>query len=103
MRSSADANHTFKPDPRAYQLGVDRLHIAKEDIVFAAFGGWDAVGAKSFGYPATTCRRCEPCAHTARNPTIVRRSGTEHLQRRNARDPSTETSEDRSIAATRVT
>lgn len=48
---STDANHTYKPDPRAYQLGMDRLHLAKHDILFAAFGGWDAVGAKSFGYP----------------------------------------------------
>jgi len=48
---STDENRTYKPDPRAYQLGTDRLHLAKSDIVFAAFGGWDAVGAKSFGYP----------------------------------------------------
>jgi 2-haloacid dehalogenase len=48
---STDANHTYKPDPRAYRLGMDLLHLAKEDIVFAAFGGWDAAGAKSFGYP----------------------------------------------------
>jgi 2-haloacid dehalogenase len=48
---STDANHTYKPDPRAYRLGMDRLHLAKHDILFAAFGGWDAVGAKSFGYP----------------------------------------------------
>jgi len=48
---STDENRTYKPDPRAYQLGTDRLHLAKSDIAFAAFGGWDAVGAKSFGYP----------------------------------------------------
>ena len=47
---STDANHTYKPDPRAYQLGVDSLKLEKRDIVFAAFGGWDAAGAKSFGY-----------------------------------------------------
>jgi 2-haloacid dehalogenase len=47
---STDANHSYKPDPRAYRLGMDRLHLAKQDILFAAFGGWDAVGAKSFGY-----------------------------------------------------
>jgi hypothetical protein len=29
---------------------VDRLKLPKEEIVFAAFGGWDAAGAKSFGY-----------------------------------------------------
>lgn len=54
---STDANHTYKPDPRAYQLGLDRLHVGKQDIVFAAFGGWDAAGAKSFGYPAVWVNR----------------------------------------------
>ena len=48
---STDANHTYKPDPRAYRLGMDRLHLAKRERVFAAFGGWDAAGAKAFGYP----------------------------------------------------
>ena len=47
---STDSNHTYKPDPRAYRLGMDRLHLPKEDILFVAFGGWDAAGAKSFGY-----------------------------------------------------
>jgi 2-haloacid dehalogenase len=54
---STDANHSYKPDPRAYQLGVDRLRLAKQDIVFAAFGGWDAAGAKSFGYPTVWVNR----------------------------------------------
>ena len=48
---SADAARTYKPDPRAYQLGLDQLQLAKEDVLFAAFGGWDAAGAKAFGYP----------------------------------------------------
>jgi 2-haloacid dehalogenase len=47
---STDANHTYKPDPRAYALGLERLGLAKEDIVFVAFAGWDAAGAKAFGY-----------------------------------------------------
>jgi len=54
---STDVNHTYKPDPRAYQLGVDRLKLDKRDIVFAAFGGWDAAGAKSFGYPTVWVNR----------------------------------------------
>ena len=54
---STDANHTYKPDPRAYQLGIDRLQLPKQDIVFAAFGGWDAAGAKSFGYPTVWVNR----------------------------------------------
>ena len=54
---STDANHTYKPDPRAYQLGIDRLHLQKREIVFAAFGGWDAAGAKAFGYPTVWVNR----------------------------------------------
>jgi 2-haloacid dehalogenase len=54
---STDANRTYKPDPRAYQLGVDYLELDKRDIVFAAFGGWDAAGAKSFGYPTVWVNR----------------------------------------------
>ena len=54
---STDANHTYKPDPRAYQLGVDYLRLPKQDIVFAAFGGWDAAGAKSFGYQTVWVNR----------------------------------------------
>src|SRR4051794_20676679 len=54
---STDANRTYKPDPRAYRLGMDRLHLAKQDILFAAFGGWDAAGAKSFGYPTIWVNR----------------------------------------------
>jgi 2-haloacid dehalogenase len=41
---------TYKPDPRAYQLGLDRLGVAREEAVFVAFAGWDAYGAKLFGY-----------------------------------------------------
>jgi 2-haloacid dehalogenase len=47
---STEANGTYKPDPRAYALGMERLKLKKEEIAFAAFGGWDAYGAKSFGY-----------------------------------------------------
>jgi 2-haloacid dehalogenase len=54
---STDAIHGYKPDWRAYRLGMDRLHLRKEDIVFAAFGGWDAAGAKSFGYPTVWVNR----------------------------------------------
>ncbi|HEX9641675.1 MAG TPA: haloacid dehalogenase type II [Candidatus Krumholzibacteria bacterium] len=48
---STDAARTYKPDPRAYALGVSVLGLPRERIAFAAFGGWDAAGAKWFGYP----------------------------------------------------
>ncbi len=48
---STDAIRSYKPDPRAYQLGVDTLRLQKEEILFVAFAGWDVAGAKWFGYP----------------------------------------------------
>ena len=48
---STDKVRAFKPDPRAYQMGVDAFNMKKEEIVFAAFAGWDAAGARWFGYP----------------------------------------------------
>ena len=47
---STDQVKTYKPDPRAYQLAMDALRLQSEDIIFVPFAGWDAAGAKWFGY-----------------------------------------------------
>jgi 2-haloacid dehalogenase len=46
---STDAVKAFKPDPRAYHMAERAFKMQREDIAFAAFGGWDAAGARSFG------------------------------------------------------
>jgi 2-haloacid dehalogenase len=48
---STDAARTFKPSPAAYALGPSSLGLERDEIAFAAFGGWDAAGAKWFGFP----------------------------------------------------
>jgi 2-haloacid dehalogenase len=48
---STDRIATYKPDPRAYQMAIDRTGYGKQEILFVAFAGWDAVGAAWFGYP----------------------------------------------------
>jgi 2-haloacid dehalogenase len=48
---STDRVRTYKPDPDAYRLGMDVLRLKREEILFVAFAGWDAAGAKLFGYP----------------------------------------------------
>ena len=48
---STDLAKTYKPDPRAYALGPAFLRLPREQIVFSAFGAWDAAGAKWFGFP----------------------------------------------------
>ncbi|MDH5229617.1 MAG: HAD-IA family hydrolase, partial [Gammaproteobacteria bacterium] len=54
---STDQAKTFKPDPRAYQLGVETLGYTKQNILFTAFASWDAAGAKWFGYPTVWVNR----------------------------------------------
>jgi len=48
---STDGIKSYKPDPRAYQMAVDAFKLTREEILFVAFAGWDAAGAKWFGYP----------------------------------------------------
>ena len=40
----------YKPDPRVYQLAVDRLGVAPRQISFQSSNAWDAVGAATFGF-----------------------------------------------------
>jgi 2-haloacid dehalogenase len=47
---SADAVRAFKPDPRAYGMAETMMGVRRDKIVFAAYGGWDAAGAKTFGF-----------------------------------------------------
>lgn len=48
---STDRVSAYKPDSRAYQMAIDAFGLKREEIAFAAFGGWDVAGAKAFGYP----------------------------------------------------
>lgn len=54
---STDRVKAYKPSPLAYQMGVDAFGLPKENIAFAAFAGWDAVGAKWFAYPTVWVNR----------------------------------------------
>jgi 2-haloacid dehalogenase len=40
----------YKPDPRVYQLAVDRLELGKADIAFQSSNSWDIAGAAAFGF-----------------------------------------------------
>ena len=54
---STDAARAYKPDPGAYQLAVSAMGLAREEIAFAAFGGWDAAGSKCFGFTTVWINR----------------------------------------------
>ena len=47
---STDRVRVYKPDPRAYHMAIDAFRLRRQEIAFAAFAGWDAAGAESFGY-----------------------------------------------------
>lgn len=66
---STEVNKTYKPDAKAYALGMKRLKLKKNEIIFAAFGGWDAFGSKSFGYTTYWVNRFSfPAENLGLNP-----------------------------------
>jgi len=40
----------YKPDPRVYQLAVDRVGVEAGQICFMSSNAWDAYGASHFGF-----------------------------------------------------
>jgi len=54
---SADRVKTYKPCPRVYALGPEVLKLSVEEILLVSSNGWDAAGAKSFGYKVCWCNR----------------------------------------------
>jgi 2-haloacid dehalogenase len=56
---STDVIRSYKPAPRAYRLAVDAFHLEPAEILFVAFAGWDAVGARWFGYPTYWANRLD--------------------------------------------
>lgn len=47
----------YKPDPSVYQIAVDRLGLRPSEISFQSSNGWDAYGAKAFGFHVLWCNR----------------------------------------------
>jgi 2-haloacid dehalogenase len=47
---SVEAVGVFKPDPRVYQLVLDRFRLPAEEVAFFSSNPWDAFGALAFGF-----------------------------------------------------
>lgn len=56
---STDAIGTYKPDPQAYRMAIDALRLEREEVLFVASAGWDAAGARWFGYPTYWVNRLD--------------------------------------------
>jgi len=47
---SVDAVKHFKPEPSVYRIVEERLGVPRALVGFVSSNGWDAAGAKSFGF-----------------------------------------------------
>lgn len=56
---SVHAAGVFKPDPRVYALVTAQLELPAEAVGFVSSNGWDAAGAKSFGFGAYWVNRAK--------------------------------------------
>ena len=69
---STDRVQAYKPDPRAYQMGIDAFGLGREEIAFAASASWDAAGAKAFGYPTIWVNRAAlPVEELGSAPDVI--------------------------------
>ena len=72
---STDAVRTYKPDPRAYRLAIDAFGLRAGQIGFVASAGWDAAGARAYGYPTFWINRPgQPIEQLGARPDAVGRS-----------------------------
>lgn len=76
---STDNVEVFKPHPKAYQMGVNAFKLPKNKIAFAAFGGWDAVGASWYGYSTVWVNRFNLPHEILDNDAITSGPGIETL------------------------
>ncbi|MBL4614433.1 MAG: haloacid dehalogenase type II [Magnetovibrio sp.] len=69
----------YKPSPSVYQLAVDRLGVAKENICFVSSNGWDASGAAAFGFQVAWVNRTGQVAEKLGFPPHVELSNLTKL------------------------
>jgi len=56
---SVESAGTYKPSPRVYQLAVDHLRLLPARTGFVSSNGWDAIGAKAFGFTSIWVNRAD--------------------------------------------
>ena len=54
---SADAVQVFKPHPRVYAYGLEKLGLRPDEVSFQSSNAWDAYGASNFGLRVVWCNR----------------------------------------------
>jgi len=56
---SAHEARAYKPSPRVYALGTQKLGLAREEIGFVSSNPFDVAGAHAFGYPTLWVNRTQ--------------------------------------------
>ena len=54
---SADEARVYKPSPRVYVLGPERLGVNAEELLFVSSNAFDVLGARAFGYQVAWINR----------------------------------------------
>jgi 2-haloacid dehalogenase len=54
---SVDAVKVFKPHPKVYAYGLEKLGLRAEQVSFQSSNAWDAYGASDFGLRVAWCNR----------------------------------------------
>jgi len=54
---SVDEVGVYKPDRRVYALATQASGVEANEIAFVSANGWDAAGAKAFGFRVAWCNR----------------------------------------------
>lgn len=62
----------FKPDPKVYQMVLDRFDCNANEVLFVSSNGWDAAAASDFGFETTWVNRAgEPMDRLFAEPQHV--------------------------------
>lgn len=57
---SVDSKRAYKPDRRAYELVEEELGIKPNEVAFVTSNGFDACGARNFGFRVIRIERVQP-------------------------------------------
>ena len=65
----------YKPSPSVYRIALDALRLWPAEVLFVSANGWDACGAKAFGFRVAWCNRAgQPRERIPEQPDVAIRS-----------------------------
>jgi 2-haloacid dehalogenase len=72
---SVESVGIYKPHPRAYRLGEERLQLPAKEIGFISANGWDSAGGAQYGFQVVHLNRNDlPAERLPAKPALVVKS-----------------------------